>query len=164
MIDLVPAAEVHADLMAAMHKVCFAEPWTAAGFLEGLRAPGTFGLIAVDRGTLVPSDGSQGGPAGLVLWRAVLDEAEILSICVLPPWRRQGLGEKMLRAALEHVAEAGDFRMFLEVADNNPAALALYEKLGFHHIFRRKNYYSDADALVMGLAAPSYGPGFDPNQ
>jgi ribosomal-protein-alanine N-acetyltransferase len=45
-------------------------------------------------------------------------------------------------------------RMILEVAADNPAALRLYEKLGFQKISERKGYYvrpdgQPATALVM---------------
>ncbi|HIJ39310.1 MAG TPA: GNAT family N-acetyltransferase [Rhodospirillaceae bacterium] len=149
MIELVPAAQIHATLLAAMHKVCFADPWTEQGFLQGLSSLGTEGLMAVDQGTLVPSDGSLGGPAGMVLWRKLFDEGEILTICVLPPWRGKGLGERLLRAALAQMQEGGVTRLFLEAAETNTEALALYAKLGFRQISRRKNYYRDVDALIL---------------
>ena len=49
--------------------------------------------------------------------------------------------------------------MFLEVGSDNPAALALYARLGFVHVGMRKGYYrarnSSVDALVLRLSLPS---------
>lgn len=73
-IELLPAGLVHAELLAAMHGLCFAAPWSVGSMMEVLAMPGAEGLIAVDGGSLVPNSAAP-GPAGLVLWRRVLDEA-----------------------------------------------------------------------------------------
>ena len=147
-IDLLPAARIHSAVLAGMHNVCFVDPWSESGFVESLTAAGTWGLIAVANNSLVPS-GGESGPAGMVMWRAIADEAEILTIAVLPPWRRQGLGERMLVAALTAIDQAGIQSVFLEVAENNPAGQHLYKKHGFTQVGRRSGYYKTVDALVM---------------
>jgi len=142
-IDLVPAALVHAELLAGMHRVCFADPWSVRSMAEVLAMPGTEGLIAVD---------DDAGPAGLALWRSVLDEAEILTIAVLPPWRRSGLGGRLLSAAMTAARGRGAAHMFLEAAADNAAALALYHRHGFRRTGVRKGYYAGVDAVTMGCA------------
>jgi len=141
MIDLVPAALVHAELLASMHRICFAVPWSARAMGEVLAMPGAAGLIAVE--------GGAGGPAGLVLWRSAGGEAEILTLAVLPPWRRHALGGRLLAAALANAAEAGAAAMFLEAAADNAAALALYQGAGFTVVGRRPGYYNGVDAVTM---------------
>ena len=147
-IDLLPAAKIHSALLTGMHKVCFVDPWGEGGFVESLAAIGTHGLIAVAQESLIPSTG-ESGPAGLVIWRAIADEAEILTIAVLPPWRRQGLGERLLKSALAHIETTTVASVFLEVAENNPAARHMYRKNGFVQVGRRSGYYNGVDALVM---------------
>ncbi|MDO8606968.1 MAG: GNAT family N-acetyltransferase [Phaeospirillum sp.] len=147
-IELLPAGMVHAALLAGMHAVCFAEPWSARSMAEVLNMPGTEGLIAVDGGSLRPG-GTAPGPAGLVLWGRVLDEAEILTIAVLPPWRRRGLGGVLLRAAMDAAATAGAASMFLEAAADNVAAVTLYGRHGFERVGLRKGYYGGIDAVTM---------------
>ncbi len=147
-LDLLPAGLVHAELLAGMHVVCFAEPWSHASMVEILSMPGAEGLIAVDRDSRSPGPTGP-GPAGLVLWRRVLDEAEILTIAVLPPWRRQGLGGVLLRAAMDAVAQVGAVSMFLEAAADNLPALELYRRHDFEQIGLRKGYYGGIDALVL---------------
>ncbi|HLO77524.1 MAG TPA: GNAT family N-acetyltransferase [Magnetospirillum sp.] len=146
--DFVPAALVHADLLAGMHRICFADAWDADAMASLLTMPGAAGLIAVDGGSLVPAL-EPPGPAGFVIWRAAGGEAEILTIAVLPPWRRAGLGRALLNHALDAVALVGAECMFLEAAADNISALALYEKSGFLRVGLRKAYYGDKDAVVM---------------
>jgi ribosomal-protein-alanine N-acetyltransferase len=147
-IVLTPAAQVHAALLSGMHGICFAEPWSPDSMSGILDMPGTVGLIAVDGDSLAPALRPP-GPAGYVLWRVMADEAEILSVAVLPPWRRTGLGRRLMAAALEQARAAAATVMFLEVAIDNDAAQALYRGLGFVGAGIRKKYYADLDALVM---------------
>lgn len=149
-IELVPAAQIHAELLAGMHKVCFADPWSAGSMVEVLAMPGSAGIIAVAGQSLQPSLG-QTGPAGFVLWRVAAGEAEILTIGVLPPWRRAGLGGRILDFALVAAKEIGADSMFLEAASENFAALSLYQSRGFAQVGLRKGYYNGADAVVMRL-------------
>lgn len=147
-VELIPAGLVHAELLAGMHKVCFAEPWGASSMADLLAMPGAAGLIAVSEGSLTPSLGGP-GPAGLVLWRAAAGEAEILTIAVLPPWRRRGLGRTLLQAAMEASRAKGAQAMFLEAAADNAPALAMYEEAGFVRVGLRKGYYAGLDAVTM---------------
>ena len=60
----------------------------------------------------------------------------------------------MLRAAFEDLLMSPARKMFLEVAADNPAAIALYRKQGFAEIGRREGYFARANgqpatALVM---------------
>jgi len=148
MIELIPAAMLHAELLAGMHAVCFAEPWSPRSMAEVLLMPGSSALIAVDGGQLRPSE-TPPGPAGLVMWRRMFDEAEILTLAVLPPWRCQGVGGLLLKAAMADSAGQGATAMFLEVADDNTAGQALYRRHGFSQVGRRKGYYGGVDALTM---------------
>lgn len=147
-ITLVPATLAHATLLSGMHGICFADAWSVDAMVESLNMPGAKGLLAVDGNSLVPAT-QPPGPAGMVLWRMAGDEAEILSIAVLPPWRRSGVGRLLLQAVMDEVYDRGAAVMFLEVADDNRPAQALYASLGFNQVGVRKGYYADKDAWVM---------------
>lgn len=147
-INLEIASPAHARLLAGMHQICFTEAWSETAMLEILAMPGAAGMVAVDGTSLKPAT-QPPGPAGFVLWRNVAGEAEILSIAVLPPWRRSGLGARLLNAALRAAGQSGAGEMFLEVAVNNTGAQALYRRFGFAVVGRRRGYYGDTDALVM---------------
>ena len=136
--DLADAARLHAAGFAD-------EPWDAAQFALLLATPGCLGL-ALER---------DGALAGVLLLRQAGDEAEVLTLAVAPASRRRGLGAELLRAGLATLAARGVRRCFLEVGDDNAAALALYRSLGWRQVGRRRQYYRrGADALVLSLDLP----------
>ena len=122
--------------------------WTAAALEQVLAVPGYFALLAhtAERA------------AGLVLARAAADECEILWIVVEARRRRRGFGRRLLRAALRHAACLGARTAYLEAAETNGAAVALYGAEGFQVCGRRAAYYRDAgggrseDALLFEKA------------
>ena len=57
----------------------------------------------------------------------------ILGMGVLPDYRNQGIGARLLSAALQHSAIIGLERVELEVFASNLKAIRLYQKMGFHN-------------------------------
>ena len=90
--------------------------------------------------------------AMLVLW-LIIDEAHIATLATHPDFRRQGIGEQLMIAALLSARAEGAARAFLEVRAGNAAALALYGKYGFMVAGERPGYYKDnnEDAILMNL-------------
>jgi [ribosomal protein S18]-alanine N-acetyltransferase len=87
-------------------------------------------------------------PAGFCCWRqSAPDEAEILNLAVDPAWRRRGVGSALLTA----VADRAKGVIFLEVAEPNAAAIALYRKHGWVETGLRPGYYNHGtvNAVVM---------------
>ena len=85
---------------------------------------------------------------GFCSWRQTApDEAEILNLAVDPAWRRCGAGSALLNA----VSELAKGTIFLEVAEPNIPALALYRKLGWVDTGFRPGYYNHGtvNAVVM---------------
>jgi ribosomal-protein-alanine N-acetyltransferase len=124
--------------LAALHEAAFdaAERWDAAAIETLLGMPGAFGLH-------IPG-------TGFVLARVAADEAEILTLAVAPAARRLGHGGVLLAGAMAAAVARGAAAMFLEVAEPNAAARALYAAAGFAEAGRRRRYYPDgADALVL---------------
>jgi ribosomal-protein-alanine N-acetyltransferase len=103
---------------------------------------------------------SQAGQvAGYILWRYAADEAEILSIGILPDYRGRGLASLLMSAVLAQAAGDDIREFFLEVRADNRAAIGLYLKCGFAQVGRRKDYYGDVgrgkqDALVLKYYLP----------
>lgn len=127
--------------LAALHAEAFAAPWDSAAFADLLAQPGVFAVVESD---------------GFILMRQVADEAEILTLAVRPAARRAGLGGRLVGQAAVRSAAAGATRLFLEVAEGNAAARALYARAGFSEVGRRRGYYSRPDgvredALVLAL-------------
>lgn len=131
------------SVLAALHAQCFTEPWPEAAMASLLSSPGVTGLV-LDAG---------GVPAGLALVRAVVDEAEILTIGVTPQARRGGRGAALLNACIAAARQNGCATVFLEVSDANIPAMRLYERAGFVETGRRAGYYRDgSDARLMALS------------
>lgn len=138
MIPLIPATPAHAAILAAIHAESFPAPerWGPDAMALQLEQPNCFGHI---------------DPAGgFILARIAADEAEILTLAVAPERRRAGSGHALLSAAIVTATRYGAKSMFLEVSLTNEAAQALYQRLGFTQVGRRRRYYPDGgDALVM---------------
>jgi ribosomal-protein-alanine N-acetyltransferase len=90
--------------------------------------------------------------AMIVSW-IIVDEMHIATIATHPDFRRQGIGEYLLRAALLDARQLGARLAFLEVRETNSAAQAMYEKFGFRISGKRPRYYRDngEDAILMTL-------------
>jgi [ribosomal protein S18]-alanine N-acetyltransferase len=75
-------------------------------------------------------------------------EREILNLAVVPRFRREGIATLLLRFEFRNHAI-----FLLEVRESNLAARALYERLGFVEISRRKAYYDHPPetAVVMQM-------------
>ncbi len=65
----------------------------------------------------------------------------MISIAVRPRLRQLGIGGVLLRGLAAEAARLGAGSMFLEVAEGNLAAQALYHACGFKQVGRRKDYY-----------------------
>jgi ribosomal-protein-alanine N-acetyltransferase len=92
--------------------------------------------------------------AGFAVGRIAADEAELLTLAVLPAHQGQGVGARLLSTFSKEAHVRGAASAFLEVADDNCAARALYDSAGFQQTGRRKSYYARsaaeaADALVL---------------
>ena len=87
--------------------------------------------------------------AGCVLAGTVLDEGEILRICVREEHRQKGLGHALLRALF--AACPGIRTWFLEVREGNRAAVRLYEAEGFTPTGVRKNYYRNPSENALNM-------------
>ena len=89
---------------------------------------------------------------GMIMARIAADEAEILTLAVMPEQRRLGLARGLLAEAAVVAENCGAVALFLEVALRNAAARGLYEAAGFVVVGQRRRYYADGDdALVMRL-------------
>jgi ribosomal-protein-alanine N-acetyltransferase len=79
---------------------------------------------------------------GFVMSRMAADEAEILSIAILPARRSRGLAGRLLRLHLGRLAGLGMRVVFLEVDPDNQPAIRLYRRAGFQEVAQRPNYYA----------------------
>ncbi len=135
----------HAERMAELHAESFGKKkWSLQQFKSSLALDTTRGWGVIQGTTVV----------GFILCQLIPDQSEILALCVRPGHRRQGIGEKLLNAAADAAQEAGS-HLYLEVAEDNVAAITLYTKRGFIQTGNRPRYYQmgkqTVDAILFTL-------------
>lgn len=117
--------------MAALYARAFPDGRTwSAGEIAGLAATPGFAVST---------------EAGFALGRAVAGEAELVTIAVDPAARRRGAGRGLLTGFEAEARARGAEHAFLEVAEDNIAARALYAAAGWVETGRRREYYPRPD-------------------
>ncbi len=91
---------------------------------------------------------------GFCIFSINKEEAEIITIAVMPKYQNQGIGFLILNQLEEVLSKSNCNKIFLDVASNNIIALHLYKKAGFKKFGTRKNYYTNlkdnkVDAILM---------------
>lgn len=121
------------DEVYELEKNCFKDKsWN----LEQIKAHLERGKILVVRET---------EPIGYALYYDYEDSIEILRIGVRTEFQRKGYASSILNQLI-----ALGKPIFLEVHEENKAAIQLYRKHGFLPLYIRKNYYANGkSALVM---------------
>ena len=127
--------------VAEIERICFRSPWTERMFMSELKNRLACYHVVEHAGKLIAYAG---------MW-TFLDEAHITNVAVLPEYRRQGLGTKVMLWSMEAAHRRKATKMTLEVRVSNLGAQAMYANVGFAVAGRRKRYYSDTgeDALVL---------------
>lgn len=119
------------SLMAVLTETASDDPWSAEALARILALPRSFGLIAHEAGQ----------PLGFLLAQCAAGESEIINLAVAPAARRQGIGGALVAGAMARARGMDAHTMFLEVAGDNAAARALYDRIGFVQVGIRPGYY-----------------------
>ena len=144
-LHIEPAEARDAEALAAIHAQGFHRGWPVADFQSYIAGRDTPVYVACDARRKI---------AGFAMLRLAADEAELITIAVDRRWRKKGVGEALMRALFDDLMMTPARRLFLEVAADNPAALALYTRHGFGKVGERQGYYARPDgrpatAIVM---------------
>ncbi|MBX5329224.1 ribosomal protein S18-alanine N-acetyltransferase [Candidatus Bathyarchaeota archaeon A05DMB-5] len=141
------------DLRSVVHinMVCLPENYTDFFFIDlHQRFPETF-IVAEENGEVV----------GYIMCRmelglsnfgfkGLVKKGHIVSVAVLPQYRRKGIGEALVSKAMEGMRLYNAKQCFLEVRVTNTQAISLYKKLGFQVTRTIHGYYADGeDAYLM---------------
>lgn len=132
-------------VLASYEKELFPySPWSTSQFKEEFAGIPTtrYMSVAEDGNTIV-------GYCGVFL-PAPGVEADILTVAVLPAYRRQGIAREFMRQIEQWSIERQASAVMLEVEISNESAIALYQSLGYMKISVRMDYYGPGkDAHVM---------------
>lgn len=112
-----------------------------------LRFPGAICLLANARGKI----------AGFCLTAHKHDLGYIITIDVLPEYRKKSAGSALVRETEKRLAAEGVREIGLETATDNETAIAFWQKHGYRNRGVRKNYYPggrDAFAMAKDLTQP----------
>ena len=120
--------------LAELHKLCFPHrPWNADDFADLKKS-----------GCEIVASGN-----GFIVWRTVVDTAEIITIGVRPDARGAGIATAMLAILENESRKVSVKKILLDVSAKNTAAINLYKKFGFIENGRRPKYYDGIDAILM---------------
>ena len=133
--------ECHVKAVADLEKICFSDPWSENSVASELKNKLALWLVAEEEGRVAGYIGSQ----------TCGDESDVMNVAVHPDFRRRGMAEALVKTLVAELKAMDSHCLTLEVRASNVPAIALYEKLGFSEIGRRKNYYRNPkeDALIM---------------
>jgi len=120
-----------AAALAALHAASFHRAWSES----------EFAALLAERNVVAHRASIGRTPAGFILSRIAAGEAEILSVAVAAARRGKGIGRELLNLHLRQLAGLGVRAVFLEVAEDNWPARALYRRAGFRDVGRREGYY-----------------------
>lgn len=134
-----PLNSTDARDMAAIHAESFERPWPALDMATHSQRDICLGLEHDAR------------LAAFIILSSVAQQSEILTIATAKAARRKGLGRQLLSGAIERLKGQGTTEIFLEVAEDNLAAIGLYKDLEFQPIGRRPGYYRRADGRVAAI-------------
>lgn len=85
--------------------------------------------------------------AGLFLynWQGKRDYVKIMSLAVHPKYRKQGLGERLLRHAEREMRQLGMTKFCGETRASNNAMQRLFTRCGYRLEWVEENYYQHPD-------------------
>ncbi len=146
------------DLSAVMeiNRVCLPENYSPYFFMEVYKScPEAFIVAEVNRKVV-----------GYIMCRMefgfsdvrrfrMVRKGHVVSVAVLPEYRRQGMGRELVTASLKALELHGAEECFLEVRTVNEEAVRLYKQMGFETVRSVSHYYHDgADAYLMSARLP----------
>ena len=123
--------------MSTLHATSFDPAWPEADMREHIERD------------IVLGDGDP--LSGFIILRPAGDQAEILTVVTDPSLRGRGIGRSLVKGALARAARDGIQILFLEVAEDNQAAIALYRSAGFEPFGRRPAYYRRENGRLAAL-------------
>lgn len=142
-MEIRPMTRTTAESVAKLEAASFSTPWSYNAIREELENPWARWYVAMEEEKLLGYIGIQYG----------LDGGDIMSIATVPEARGQGIGGRLVETAAEVLKEKNLKYLTLEVRPSNAPALALYRKMGFCQVGRRKKYYKNPteDAILLTL-------------
>ena len=147
--SLVTLIESDTDQVLAIETRSFERSWHRSSFLYEFSRSDSHSY-----GVRVENSPETAPIVAYICYRIFGNEMHLLKIAVLPEWRLRGIGAWLLAECMREEKANGAYRILLEVRPSNRSAVAMYGKMGFSLIGKRRKYYPDTreDALVLAMA------------
>jgi ribosomal-protein-alanine N-acetyltransferase len=131
----------HIDGIMEIENESFAIPWSRASVEKELNNKLAIYLVATEGDKVIGYGG---------MWH-VVTEGYITNIAVHKDYRRQGVGDAIVKGLIKIADDKEMIGVTLEVRVSNKAAIELYRRNGFVFSGVRKEYYEDnkEDAFIM---------------
>ena len=141
-IDIRLATAGDAALLAAMSRdlveVGVGWSWVPARIARHIRSPESVVLVAQGASCV----------AGFAIMRFGAEEAHLDLLAVRPPFRRAGVGRRLIDWLEESALVAGVSLIYLELRAGNDAALRFYKSLGYCQVKRVPGYYGGRETAI----------------
>lgn len=142
-IEILRMTKEDVPFVAEIDKAVFSIPFKESDFYQYLEDPYWNFYVAKCDGKIV----------GYISYVIVWNDADLVNFCVLPEYRKLGIGSKLL---LEMILDCDGRELtyiHLEVRRSNTVAINLYQTYGFVVVGESKNHYKKPteDALRMNL-------------
>ena len=128
-----------ARAMAAIHAESFERSWDALEMAAHIQKDICLGLEC------------EAALGAFLILSVAAGQAEILTLATAINSRRQGLAKRLLSGAARELQKQDISEIFLEVAEDNAAAISLYRGAGFTPMGRRPAYYRREAGRVAAL-------------
>lgn len=142
-MEIKRAENRHIEDICEIERLCFSTPWDENAVKSEIEFENGVFLVCEEEGKAI----------GYISMRCVLDEGYINNVAVTPDFRRQGIGEELIKSLVEEGIKKKLSFITLEVRESNVNARRLYEKQGFKEAGKRKRFYRlpDEDGILYTL-------------
>lgn len=142
------------DLEDIVHinRLCLPENYPVAYFIELIKSWDETSSVAEIDGKIVGYNIVRIERSSMSPWKPrTKSKGHVISIAVLPDYRRRNIGVKLMLFVLDKLIKLGSIKkVTLEVRQSNEGAIKMYQKMSFTSSKILSRYYSDGeDALLM---------------
>jgi ribosomal-protein-alanine N-acetyltransferase len=132
-----------------LEQACFGDPWSQKSLRDTLNEEHSFFAVAEEDGRIY----------GYLNTTYVLDEMNLNRICVLPEYRRSGVGSALMQQMFTCAQQRQIRALYLEVRESNENAQRVYRRFGFQVVGRRAGFYQNPTeaGLVMSASVSANG-------
>lgn len=132
--------------IVAIEREATPSPWSGNQFEQSLEQHCCLVICA--------EDGNANPIVGYAVVSTLLDQAEVLNICISLEYQGMGLGSQLLTHIIGQLSDAIEV-VYLEVRVSNFRAIHMYQNHGFIEVGQRRDYYPTEfgreDAILMNL-------------